>query len=77
MAKSFQRRITQAETIAADAIGRFEKAAEDLEMAARLQRSVYDDLQTEIDRLTVQASEAQAQGQLAQRRAEKLRALFD
>lgn len=77
MAKTFARRLQQAANIQTGALSTFDKAVEELELAARLSRDTYDDIQAEIDRLTVAADEAQQIGMRAQRRVVKLRELLD
>lgn len=75
MRKSFNRRLTAANTMVADAIGRFEKAAEDLEEASRVSRQTYDEIQDYIENLTSQAAAAEATGRRADEVAKRLRKL--
>lgn len=74
--KNLGRRMKQADTITADALSAFEKAAEDLELASRLYEDVEADINSKISDLSTQAAAAKAAGEKAKRSAHKLRNLF-
>lgn len=74
--RAFGRRLQQAETIAADALNAFDKAAEDLELASRKYRQVHDDIQAQLDELTNLQADARTAGERAAANAQKLRSFF-
>lgn len=73
---SFAKRIEAADNPSRQGLSAFEKAAEQLEEAARQHRQVYDDVVTRIDELESVRDQAQNAGISASRNARKIREFF-
>lgn len=69
----FDKRLHKASLISAQAVKTFERAAVDLELAAQMNREIYDEAEKRVLELEAVKAKAEEAGRRASDRAERLR----